>query len=142
MVLKGIADTQCGLKVFTREAALAIFPRMSVFGFAFDVEMLALAMKFGLRIRKTPVHLTHSRASKVRLLRDSVVMFSDLTRIQQRMKRFDLAGCKAAPPDMFERTACVRCGAERYDARLISSRGDRDVLRCGHCGTQYESPRQ
>jgi len=141
MVLKGIADTQCGLKVFSREAALAIFPRMTVFGFAFDVEMLALGMKRGLRIRKVPVHLAHSRASQVRLLRDSVVMFSDLARIQRRMKSFDLAESMAAPSDVLERTACVRCGAERYDARVIASRSDRDVLRCGHCSMRYESPR-
>ncbi len=141
MVLKGIADTQCGLKVFSRDAALAIFPRMTVFGFAFDVEMLALGMKLGLRIRKTPVHLAHSRASKVRLLRDSVVMFSDLARIHRRMKSLDLADHKTASSEVFERTACVRCGAERYDARLIASRSDRDVLRCGHCGMHYESPR-
>jgi dolichyl-phosphate beta-glucosyltransferase len=142
MVVKGIVDTQCGLKVFSREAALAIFPRMSVFGFAFDVEMLALGMKFGVRIRKTRVHLAHSRASKVRLLRDSAVMFSDLARIRRRMKCFDVADYKAAPPDVFERTACVGCGAERYDARVIACRSDTDVLQCGHCGTQYESPRE
>jgi len=103
LVFKGIPDTQCGLKVFSRDAALAIFPRLTVFGFAFDVEMLAIAMKLGLRIRPIPVHLSHSRESRVRLLRDSVAMFSDLLRIRRRMRRLDAPDGYAAPPNSIER---------------------------------------
>ena len=39
-VLPGIADTQCGFKFFSGDFARKILPRLTVDGFAFDVEML------------------------------------------------------------------------------------------------------
>jgi len=40
VVLGGIKDTQCGFKLFTREAARDLFGKATVDGFAFDVEIL------------------------------------------------------------------------------------------------------
>ncbi len=48
------ADTQCGLKGFTRAAARAVFGRARVNGFSFDVEALAIARARGLRVRTVP----------------------------------------------------------------------------------------
>ena len=75
-------DTQCGFKLFRREAARAIFTAQRISGFGFDVETLYLARKFGLRSLEVPVHWGHSPSSKVRLLRDSARMFIDLLRIR------------------------------------------------------------
>ena len=47
--LPGIRDTQCGFKCFTRQAARLIFPRQRIDRFGFDVEVLWLARKLGLR---------------------------------------------------------------------------------------------
>ena len=43
LVLPGIEDSQCGFKMFTASAVRAILPHATVDGWAFDVEMLAIA---------------------------------------------------------------------------------------------------
>ena len=43
LVLPGIEDSQCGFKMFTAAAVQAILPHTLVDGWAFDVEMLAIA---------------------------------------------------------------------------------------------------
>lgn len=51
----GINDTQRGFKMFTVRAVQAIFPRLTIFGWGFDVEVLALAKKFKYKIKEIPV---------------------------------------------------------------------------------------
>jgi dolichyl-phosphate beta-glucosyltransferase len=61
----GIWDTQRGFKVFTKRAAERIFSHMSVFGWGFDVEVLALARGQKFRIREVPVVWRNDPDSKV-----------------------------------------------------------------------------
>ena len=51
----GIKDTQCGFKMLSAEAVQRIVPLMKIDGFAFDVEMLYLARKFGFLIREVGI---------------------------------------------------------------------------------------
>jgi dolichyl-phosphate beta-glucosyltransferase len=82
-LIKGIADTQCGFKGFTCQAARRLFSKLTLPGFAFDVEVLFLARKFGYRIQMVPVRLTFvQETSKVRLVSHSIQMFLDLLRIR------------------------------------------------------------
>jgi dolichyl-phosphate beta-glucosyltransferase len=64
-VLPGIADTQCGFKFFSGEFARMIAPRLTVDGFAFDVEMLRAVHDLGGRIKEVPVAWTDSRESSL-----------------------------------------------------------------------------
>ena len=48
-------DTQCGFKVFRREAAREIFSRVRIDGFGFDVEALFIARKRGFKTVEVPV---------------------------------------------------------------------------------------
>ncbi len=83
LLMKGIPDTQCGLKGFSREAAHDLFSRLTLNRFAFDVELLFLAHKKGYRLKMVPVRLRFVReTSKVRLVSDSLRMFLDLVRIR------------------------------------------------------------
>ncbi|HOR65152.1 MAG TPA: glycosyltransferase family 2 protein [Candidatus Sumerlaeota bacterium] len=84
--LPGIKDTQCGFKLFTKEAAEAVFPLQSMKGFCFDVEILALAKRFGYRIVEVPVRWIDSPQSKVNPIKDSAKMFWDLLRL--KFKRY------------------------------------------------------
>lgn len=54
----GVADTQCGFKFFSADAAEAIFHRVTASGFAFDVEVLAVAARLGLPVTEVPVQWT------------------------------------------------------------------------------------
>jgi dolichyl-phosphate beta-glucosyltransferase len=80
--LRGIADTQCGFKLFRREAARAIFSMLVIEGFAFDVEVLLRARAMGFRIAEVGVKWYHSSNSRVRMVRDSVHMFLDVMRLR------------------------------------------------------------
>lgn len=79
VLISGLPDTQCGFKGFKSEAAREIFRRTSIDGFGFDVEMLFVARKLKLAIQPIAVHMIeHRQRSRVRLLSDSLKMFSNL----------------------------------------------------------------
>lgn len=77
-------DTQCGFKLFTRRAALAIFPLQTIEGWGFDPELLFLARRLGYRIEEVPVVWSHAEGAKIHMLRDSLRMFGDVVRIRYR----------------------------------------------------------
>ena len=79
LLFSGLPDTQCGFKSFKSEAAREIFRRTSINGFGFDVEMLFVARKLKLAIQPVAVHMIeHRQRSRVRLVNDSLKMFSNL----------------------------------------------------------------
>ena len=67
MVVPGIKDTQRGFKMITAEAANKIFPKMTIERWGFDIEMLALARKFGYKIREVPIVWKNDPNSHVKL---------------------------------------------------------------------------
>jgi dolichyl-phosphate beta-glucosyltransferase len=77
-VLPGIADTQCGFKMFRRDVAHRIFGMQQLDGFAFDVEVLRIASLLGYRIVEVPINWTNIKGSKVRLFLDSLRMVRDV----------------------------------------------------------------
>jgi glycosyltransferase involved in cell wall biosynthesis len=77
-----IHDTQCGFKLFRRSKAVPVFERMTITGFGFDPELLFLAKRARLKILEIPVRWSHAEGSKIRFMRDSMRMFSDLLRIR------------------------------------------------------------
>jgi dolichyl-phosphate beta-glucosyltransferase len=87
LALRGIPDTQCGFKWFPAVVARQLFSRLTVTSFAFDVELLVLAQRWGLRVDRIPVSLAHSSESRVRLLRDPGRMLWDLVRINRQLAR-------------------------------------------------------
>jgi glycosyltransferase involved in cell wall biosynthesis len=91
MISREITDTQCGLKLFSREAALEIFSRMTIDGFAFDVEVVYLARRMGFSLRRIPVQLINERTSSLSLMRHTLPMLADVVRV--RLRRYpELAG--------------------------------------------------
>ena len=83
----GINDTQCGFKMFTAEAADAIFPHVSVDGWAFDIEVLTIARARGFRIVEVPIEWHYRRQSQLNLVRDGVGMLRELLRIRGKGRR-------------------------------------------------------
>jgi dolichyl-phosphate beta-glucosyltransferase len=75
LLVRGLNDTQCGFKMFTRKSANTIFPLQRVERFAFDVELLFLARKFGFRILEMPVTWKDSPLTRVSMVRDPFSMF-------------------------------------------------------------------
>jgi len=65
LLLPGLWDTQCGFKAFTEETAEKVFLQSKIAGWGFDVEVLALAKKFGFKIKEIPVHWVNDTRSHV-----------------------------------------------------------------------------
>jgi len=81
LLLRGLADTQCGFKLFTARAAEASFTPCHLDGFSFDVEALYVARRRGLRIAEVPVVWRNDTASRVSLGGGGAA-FVDLVRIR------------------------------------------------------------
>ena len=71
-------DTQCGFKAFRIDVCRPILEAARIDGFAFDVELLYLAHRAGLRIREIPVRWNHAEGSKVHFIYDSVRMLQEV----------------------------------------------------------------
>ena len=67
LVPVGVTDTQCGFKAFSAKATETIFPKQTIFRWAFDVEILALARKNKLKIKEMPITWVNDEASHVKL---------------------------------------------------------------------------
>ncbi|XP_077361861.1 dolichyl-phosphate beta-glucosyltransferase isoform X1 [Festucalex cinctus] len=65
LCVRGIRDTQCGFKLFTREAALRTFSSLHVERWAFDVELLYIAQCFNIPIAEVAVNWTEIDGSKL-----------------------------------------------------------------------------
>jgi glycosyltransferase involved in cell wall biosynthesis len=86
LTVPGINDTQCGFKMFSASAVQAIFPRVTVDGWAFDIEVLSIARARGMRIVEVPIEWHYRRASQLNLISDGAAMFSELLRIRARAR--------------------------------------------------------
>ena len=80
--ISGIKDTQCGFKLFTKDAANKIFNLQKLDGFSFDVEILYLAKKCGFQIKEVPVTWINNPDTKINSVKDSAKMFVDLLKIR------------------------------------------------------------
>jgi dolichyl-phosphate beta-glucosyltransferase len=77
-------DTQCGFKAFRHNVCRPIIEVARIDGFAFDVELLYLAQRAGLRIREIPVRWNHAEGSKVRFFHDSLGMLREVIALRKK----------------------------------------------------------
>ena len=82
VAVRGINDTKCGFKCFTAEAAQQLFPRQRVAGFGFDLEILFLAQRRGMRIVEVPIDWYHQADSKVRPVRHTLSMLAETASVR------------------------------------------------------------
>jgi dolichyl-phosphate beta-glucosyltransferase len=81
--LRGIADTQCGFKLFRQTVAADLFGVSTIDGYGFDVELLYVAQQRGYHIAEIPVNWSHQPGSKFRIIRDGLAMLRELAVIRQ-----------------------------------------------------------
>jgi glycosyltransferase involved in cell wall biosynthesis len=80
-VLPGIRDSQCGFKCVEGHTADALFTDLSLKGFSFDVELLVMSHRRGLRLVEVPIDWYYRSQSKIRPLRDARRMLADVLRL-------------------------------------------------------------
>ena len=86
LLLKGVRDYNCGFKLFRKACARELFSRILSKDYTFDVEMLYLAGKSGLKFKEVPVTWTHNPRSKVRPFIDGGKSLFSLVKIKLRHK--------------------------------------------------------
>ena len=86
LVLPGLQDTQCGFKCFRGTVAEDIFPWLTLSGWAFDVEALAVARRRSCSIVEVGIPWVYHPGSKLTILKDSWRMFIDLLKIRRNIR--------------------------------------------------------
>lgn len=86
-LVPGVRDTQCGYKAFTAEAARALFPLGRIDGWAFDLEILALARRAGFSIAEVGVVWTDDRRSRISPLKDMWKVMREALTIRKNLRR-------------------------------------------------------
>ncbi len=81
-----VRDTQTGIKLFRREVLERVAPRMSVVRFAFDIELIVAATRFGYEVVECPVAAQFGRNGKLGRMgpRQLAEMLADCARIYYR----------------------------------------------------------
>lgn len=87
LVTGGFFDSQCGLKGVRGDVADALFPLLRIDRFAFDVEVIYIALKHRLDIKRIPVQLRRNATTSVRVVRDSIRSMTDLGMIKHHQVR-------------------------------------------------------
>ncbi len=81
-----IQDTQCGYKAFRRDVARELFAVQQIDGWAFDVEVLALALQRGYRVLEVGIPWYYGAGSRVSPLRDAARMMREVLRIRRNIR--------------------------------------------------------
>jgi dolichyl-phosphate beta-glucosyltransferase len=96
LAVGGVADSQCGFKMFRSGVVRAVFSRQRLDGFAFDVEVLFIARQLGLSIVEVPINWKNQPGSKVNVLTDSARMLWDVAFIRWSHRQGAMAGRTSA----------------------------------------------
>ena len=86
-------DTQCGFKAFKKDSAKEIFKRLEVYKdktaaegahvtAGFDLEVLYIARKLGLKVAEVPVKWQHKETERINAVKDSFEGLKDLAMIR------------------------------------------------------------
>ncbi len=117
IVTGGFFDTQCGLKAIRGDVADVLFRLIRIDRFAFDVELVYLALKYGADIKRVPVQLQRNDTSSVRVWRDSIRGAVDVLRIKYNQ----LTGCYTSP----ELAAIIAADFDAASDDAVNGRGER-----------------
>lgn len=88
VAIKEYTDTQCGFKLFTRNAARDIFIKTTINDYTFDVEVLCIAKQQGYAVQEVPVVWIDQPGSKIRPIKDSFHMLKQLLRVRRARNNF------------------------------------------------------
>lgn len=75
-------DTQCGSKLFRKEAAKSVAPKLRVTEWAFDANLLYEMKREGFRIKEIPIRWHDVKGSKLNILKIPLMMFLSILRLR------------------------------------------------------------
>ena len=80
-----VRDTQCGFKMFRRDAGRRLFALVRESGYLFDLELLVLADRLGYRVAEVPVSWFEMPGGHLSLMRESGKILLGLCRLRRRL---------------------------------------------------------
>ena len=80
-------DTQCGFKMFSREAAEDLFSVQQMNGIGFDVELIFIALRRGYKVIDVPITWYYDDDSRMRLFQDSLHILLEIWEIRQNWRK-------------------------------------------------------
>jgi len=87
LAVRGIKDTQCGFKLFQKEAGQAIFKKLTFDRFSFDIEVLAIARKLGYKTKEVGITWYDNPHSTVNPIKDGLRMISDSWQVRKNITK-------------------------------------------------------
>lgn len=87
-------DTQCGFKLYRRDAADMLVLNAQEQGFAFDIEHIAMTRRAGFTVEEVGIRWEHRDGGTISVWRDGPRMLADAWRIRKRLR-----GWKPVRPD-------------------------------------------
>jgi len=87
LAIPKIQDTQCGFKVFRRDAARDVFALQTIDGWGFDVEVLFIALKHGYKLVEVPITWYYRPQSRINPLKDSINMVLEVLKVRRNGRR-------------------------------------------------------
>lgn len=99
MGLGFVRDSQCGFKLYRRDAARLCAERGGEDGFAFDLEHIGLCRRAGLGVEEVGVRWEHREGGSVRIVRDGIRMLAQAWRIRRRLRTQILPAGSPGPRD-------------------------------------------
>ena len=82
-------DTQCGGKVFKKEAIKSVYPKLGITKWAFDIDLLYLLKRNNYKIKEVPIKWQDTIGSQLNIPRASFEMFLALIRLRLVYSRFN-----------------------------------------------------
>lgn len=86
LIISDISDTQCGFKLFSDKFVEKFFPKLKINRWGFDIEILAVANKFGYKIKTAPIVWKNRGKSNVHL-KDYFFTLLELFKIKINLAR-------------------------------------------------------
>jgi dolichyl-phosphate beta-glucosyltransferase len=77
-----ISDFNCGFKAYNVRSTRFVFELQKIYDWSFDVELLFLITKYGLKLKEVPVYWVHKSGSKVKPVKDAIKSFMSLLKIK------------------------------------------------------------
>lgn len=87
LAIPGFEDTQCGFKCFHRRVVRDLFLNQTIDGWAFDVEVLFIALRRGYRVVEVPVHWHYQANSRISPVRDAINMVREVLQIRRNWRQ-------------------------------------------------------
>jgi SAM-dependent methyltransferase len=95
-VTPGVVDTQCGAKVAHRSVWDDVLPWCREPGYAWDAEVIAIALALGVAVQEVPISWRHDRRSKVHVFSDGARMVRATPQIARAAARAKAARARVA----------------------------------------------